>query len=45
MRVRKGREMKMKMKSGFQEQASSVVYASVLYDNSLLFGVNGGGGC
>ena len=31
MRVRKRREMKVKVKSGFQEQASSVVYASVLY--------------
>ena len=31
MRVRKRREMKIKVKSGFQEGASSVVYASVLH--------------
>ena len=31
MRVRKRREMKMKVKSGFQEQASSVVYACQLH--------------
>jgi len=40
MRVRKGGDMKTK--SGFQEGASSVVYASELYENSLIFGVNGG---
>jgi hypothetical protein len=27
----------MKTESGFLEQASSVVYASVLYENSLFF--------
>jgi hypothetical protein len=32
MRVKKRREMKVK--SGFQEQASSVVYASVLHANT-----------
>jgi hypothetical protein len=41
MRVRKGREMKTKLR--FLGQASSVLYASVLYDNSLIFGVNGRG--
>ena len=43
MRVRERREMNVKVKSGFQEQALSVVYASVLYENSLIFGVKGGG--
>jgi hypothetical protein len=31
----------MKNKSRFQEQAPSLVYASVLYEKSLIFGVNG----
>ncbi|NQE53187.1 hypothetical protein C5S29_06305 [ANME-1 cluster archaeon GoMg3.2] len=39
MRVMEKREMKTK--SGFQEEVSSEGYASVLYENSLLFGVNG----
>ena len=32
----------MKTKLRFQEQAPSVVYASVLSEKSLIFGVNGG---
>ena len=43
MRVRKGRDMKTK--SRFQEQALSVLYASVSYENSLIFGVWGGKKC
>ncbi len=35
--------MEMKIKSGFQEQAPSVVYASVLSEKSLIFGVKKGG--
>jgi len=44
MRVGKRREMKMKMnvKSCFQEQASSVVYASVLYIIQPNFYMKGG---
>ena len=41
MQVRRRREMKMKIKSGFQEQALSVAYATVLYENALISGVKG----
>ena len=38
MQVMERREVN---KSGFLEEVSSVVYASVLYENSLILGVNG----
>ena len=45
MRVRKRREMKMKVKSCFQEQAPYVVYASELYIIQPNFYMKGEGRC
>jgi hypothetical protein len=43
MRVRERREMKMKVKSGFQEQAPYVVYACELHAVQPNFYMKGGG--
>lgn len=40
MQVMERREMKTKLR--FQEEVSSVFYASVLYENALTFGLKGG---